>query len=415
VRTGGATMPRSVAILRPQRLHPLEQVAAAAGVDEVDQVRRQLEAQRVDLDLGGEQLRGVDGRECRGGRGRLDVLGILLLDPGRGDEHEAAGEHERDLRQPRDQAEREGGEPGDPQRRPAGGHLAHDVGAHVVLARRAGHDQTGGDREQQGGDLGHQAVADRQQAVGGDRLAEGHAVLPHADREAAEQVHERDDDRRDRVTLDELGRTVHRTVEVGLGVHLRAAATSLVLVDEARVQVGVDGHLLTRHRVQREPGADLGDPAGAVGDDDELDDEQDREDDQPDDQRPADHEVAERVDDLAGEAVEQHQASGADVEGEPEQRHHQDHGGERREVERAAHEHRGHQDEQRDGDVQRDQQVEQHRGKRHHEHHDDEHDADGHRELAQPLQWHELLQDMTGRCSGSRPWHHAVRLRPGVE
>ena len=215
-----------------------------------------------------------------------------------------------------------------------------DVGAHVAVVDRAGHDQAGRDREQQRRDLGDQAVADRQQAVGRDRLADRHAHLADADREAADQVDQRDDDRGDRVALDELRRTVHRAVEVGLGVHLGATAAGLVLVDEAGVQVGVDRHLLAGHRVEGEAGADLGDPAGAVGDDDELDDEQDREDDQADDQRAADHEVAEGVDHLAGVAVEQHQPGGADVERQPEERHHQQHGRERREVERPVHEHR---------------------------------------------------------------------------
>jgi hypothetical protein len=110
----------------------------------------------------------------------------------------------------------------------------------------------------------------------------------------------RDDDRGDRVALDELGGTVHRAVEVGLGGDLLAAPSRLVLVDEAGVEVGVDGHLLAGHRVEGESGGDLGDAAGAVGDDDELDDHQDDEDDQADDERAADDEVAERVDDLTG-------------------------------------------------------------------------------------------------------------------
>ena len=65
------------------------------------------------------------------------------------------------------------------------------------------------------------------------------------------------------------------------------------LVDGAGLQVGVDGHLLARHRVQGEARGDFGDAAGAVGDDHELDDDQDQEDDDADDEVAADHEVAE--------------------------------------------------------------------------------------------------------------------------
>ena len=59
-------------------------------------------------------------------------------------------------------------------------------------------------------------------------------------------------------------------------------------------------HLLAGHGVEGEPGADLGDALGALGDDDELDDGDDQEDHHADDQVAADHELAEGVDDLAG-------------------------------------------------------------------------------------------------------------------
>ena len=317
---------------------------------------------------------------------RLGVALRLGVDPRRGEQHQAAGDDEGELGQARDQAQRETAEAGDAQRHLPGHQLAHDVGAHVVLTRVAGDDEAGGDREQQGRDLGDEAVADGEQAVGVDGVAEGHAVLGDPDGEAADQVDQRDDDGGDRVALDELRGTVHRAVEVGLGVHLAAALAGLVLVDQAGVQVGVDGHLLAGHRVEGEAGADLGHAAGTVGDDDELDDEQDREHDQADDQRAADHEVAEGVDHLAGEAVEEHEAGGADVEREAEQRHHQDDGRERGEVERAVHEHRGQQDQQRADDVERDQQVEHDGRQRDDQHHHDEDDADGNAEL-----WSERL------------------------
>ena len=217
--------------------------------------------------------------------------------------------------------------------------LGGDAAAHVAGGGRAGHDQAGGDREQQRGDLRDQAVADGQQAVVVHRVGRRHALLEHADREAADQVDDGDDDGGDGVALDELGATVHRAVEVGLGGDVGAALLGLVLVDQAGVEVGVDRHLLAGHRVEGEPGADLGDPLGALGDHDDLHDDQDQEDDQADDQRAADDEVAERVDDLAGVAVAQHQPGGADVEREPEQGGDQQQGREDGEVERPLHEH----------------------------------------------------------------------------
>ena len=183
-----------------------------------------------------------------------------------------------------------------------------------------------------------------EQAVGADRLARGHALLQHADREAADQVDQRDDHGGDGVALDELGATVHGAVEVGLGGDLLAAPAGLVLVDEPGVEVGVDRHLLAGHRVEGEPRPDLGDPGGTVGDDGQLDDDEDREDDQADDQRAADDDVPERVDDVPGVPVAQHQPGRGDVERQPQDRADQDERREDRELQRLAHLHRHEQD-----------------------------------------------------------------------
>ena len=94
----------------------------------------------------------------------------------------------------------------------------------------------------------HEAVADRQQAVGGDGVGQRQVVLGHADGQAAEQVDGGDDDGGDGVATDELGGPVHRSVEVGLVGDLLPPPACLALVDGAGVQVGIDGHLLAGHR-----------------------------------------------------------------------------------------------------------------------------------------------------------------------
>ena len=163
--------------------------------------------------------------------------------------------------------------------------------------------------------------------------------LQDADREAADEVDGDDDDGGDRVALHELRGTVHRTVEVGFFGDLAAAALGLVLVDEAGVEVGVDRHLLTGHRVEGEARRDLGDASGTVRDHDELDHDEDQEDDEADDHRAADDEVAERLDDLARVAVQQHEPGDRHVQREPEQRRDEEVRREDREVEDARREH----------------------------------------------------------------------------
>ena len=64
----------------------------------------------------------------------------------------------------------------------------------------------------------------------------------------------------------------------------RRRRRGLGLVDQPGREVGVDRHLLAGHGVQGEPGRDLGDAAGALGDDDEVHDHQDGEDDHADDE-----------------------------------------------------------------------------------------------------------------------------------
>ena len=77
------------------------------------------------------------------------------------------------------------------------GELLADVAAEVVGAGGPGDDEARRDRDQQRGDLRHQAVADGQQAVGVDRVADG--LVPRWSTpmsEAADEVDSGDDDAR---------------------------------------------------------------------------------------------------------------------------------------------------------------------------------------------------------------------------
>src|SRR5207237_7607063 len=105
-----------------------------------------------------------------------------------------------------------------------------------------------------------------------------HLVLDHADVDAAQDVHESDDDGGDGVAADELGGTVHGAVEVGLLRDRLAALTGLLFGDMPAVQVGVDRHLLAGHGVQGETRGDFADSGGAFGDHHELNYHDDQED-----------------------------------------------------------------------------------------------------------------------------------------
>src|SRR5690606_1217346 len=159
------------------------------------------------------------------------------------------------------------------------GELGHYLVAEVLLGGGAGHDDAGSRRDHQRGHLGDQAVADGEDGETLQGLLEAHAQHGHAHYEAADDVDDGDDDARDGVAPDEFGRAVHGSVEVRLASDVAAAVLGFGLGDDAGVQIRIDGHLLAGHGVQGEAGRDLGDAAGALGNDDELDDDQDDEND----------------------------------------------------------------------------------------------------------------------------------------
>ena len=118
-------------------------------------------------------------------------------------------------------------------------------------------------------------------------------MIGDADHDAAGEVERDDDERRNRVAFDELSGAVHRAVEIGLALNGFALAPRAVGVENAGVHVGIDRHLLSRHRVEREARGDLRDALRTARDDDELNGHEDRKDDQSDDQVAANDEIAE--------------------------------------------------------------------------------------------------------------------------
>ena len=72
------------------------------------------------------------------------------------------------------------------------------------------------------------------------------------------------------------------------------------MVNQAGVQIGVDGHLFTRHGVEGKARAHFGDPFAPFGDHHEVDDHQDDEHHNTDHVVAADHHFTEGLDHLTG-------------------------------------------------------------------------------------------------------------------
>ena len=168
-----------------------------------------------------------------------------------------------------------------------------------ALHARLRDEDTGRRRDDEGRNLAGEAVTDGEQRVGLRGGTEGHALLGHADDDAADDVDEGDEQRGDGVSAHEFRGTVHGTEEGGFFLQRGAPGLRHLLVDETGREIGIDRHLLAGHRVEGEASRDFRDTARTLGDDDEVHDDENREHDDADDEVAAHHEVAEGFDDVA--------------------------------------------------------------------------------------------------------------------
>ena len=138
---------------------------------------------------------------------------------------------------------------------------------------------------------------------------------------------------------------------------LESAGGGGEFVDDAGVEFGVDRHLFTRHGVEGEARRDLGDTASALGDDDKIDDDENDENDSADDVVSLDEHMAEGFDDISGEAVEQDESRGGDVQRESQQCDRKENGGKGGELWRILHIDDHEQDHQRNADVHGEKEI----------------------------------------------------------
>ncbi|KAG1449215.1 hypothetical protein G6F57_016679 [Rhizopus arrhizus] len=237
--------------LATHALDPRHQLAALVGVHQRNQPVAHFQAQRIDR---AQLVPAQFGGRCRCGRaaqrierGRVTARGrrigcrcLLLAVQLPGDEAEDRRQRQESdvghARHQPDQAEDAGG---DRQRAGLAEHLAgHGLG-HVLRTRGTGDQHRHRAGHQQGRQLRHQAVTDRQQGIGGGRLAERHAVLHHAHGQAAEHVDEQDQDAGDGIAADELAGTVHRAVEVRFLADFLAARLGLFTRQQSGVERAV--------------------------------------------------------------------------------------------------------------------------------------------------------------------------------
>ena len=191
--------------------------------------------------------------------------------------------------------------------------------ADVIAFADAGHDNRCGSRQQQRRDLGDQTVTNGQQYVLAERVAGIEIVFKNTDTDTADHVDDQHHDPGDGVTANKLRRAVHRTVEVCFFRYFLSAVSGLLLVNQTRVQIGVDSHLFARQRIQGKARGNLGNTFRPFGDHHEVDDHQDDKHHETDDEIAADDHLTKGFNDLTRRAfafmtVQQHHAGRGDVQ-----------------------------------------------------------------------------------------------------
>ena len=371
-------------IARQLAAQPLDLVGeplSRLAVDKAEQRIPKFQTDQVDGQRAADRFLGQRRRICGGGGSGAAGVEPFALQPRHGESAEArdAAQHgegqERHARHDRQRQQHAGGQT-------EGAGIAAKLREQSLVGRtrsaRLRHQKTGGDGNQQGGNLRHQAVADGQAHIGVGGLQNRHVVAERADGNAADGVDAGDHEARNRVAAHELSRAVHRAEKVALVLKLLAATPRLVLVDEAGGHIGVDSHLLAGHGVEGKTRRDFGDTARTLGDDDEIDDGENGEHDHADDEIAAHHHIGEGRHDLSRRvfalmAAHQHKARRAEIHRQAEQGGDEEDGGERAEFQRLVDEQDRHQNDDGKGDGNRQSEIHHDRRDRQHQHGEDNH------------------------------------------
>ena len=277
------------------------------------------------------------------------------------------------------------------------GQLRSGLLGHRLGCGHPGHDDGGGQRQEQGWNLGNQAVTNGQEHINARRVAHGQIVLPDANRQTTHDVDDQNQQACHGVTADEFGSTVHGAEEIRLLGQLFPAFFGGFLIDHTRVQIGIDRHLLARHGVQCEARIDLGHTTRTLGHHKEVHDHQNHKDDETNNVISTDHELAKRSNHLARRlgafvAIDQDDPGRGHVQGQTQHGGEQQNRRKRRKFQRLARTDGDHDDHQADHDVEGEQDVQQQRGQRNHQHRHDQQDQGGQTQTRQ-IEARKVLSD----------------------
>ena len=222
-------------------------------------------------------------------------------------------------------------------------------------------------------------------------------MLEHTDGDPADDVNGKNEQAGNGIAFNELGRTVHGTIEIRLLGNLGPAMLGFVLIDQAGVEIRINGHLFAGHGIQGETGTYFGDPAGTLGDHQEVDDHKNRKDHQTHGVVATDEYRTKGFDHLTGSvaalvAVQQNDPGGRHVQGQAQQRGHQQYRGERGKLHGPQGVDTDQQNDNRQGDVEREEHVQQKRRHGQNHHTEQAHQHDGNAQIS-PRQGFDVIED----------------------
>src|SRR5690606_31606847 len=225
----------------------------------------------------------------------------------------------RKLGQPRNQPEHCHHAGRNPQRTRTSAYLPGESCTHLRTTGHVRDHDAGRGGDDQRGDLRYESVSNRDDRVARSSFAERHTALYNTHENPANDIDGSDQKAGYGISLHELGRTVHRTVEVRLTRYLVAPPAGFIFIYETCREVGIDRHLLARHCIERETGCYLGHTPGTLRDDDEIDAHKDDEDHQSHGEIATHHELAERLNHRACMSFGEYESGTAHVQGKPEE------------------------------------------------------------------------------------------------
>ncbi len=267
--------------------------------------------------------------------------------------------------------------------------------------------------EMTSGNLCHQPVPDGQQRVVLGRRRHIQIMLQDSDDEPTNDIDEQNHDPCHGISAHKLAGPIHGPIKIRFLGNIEATLTGFFLTDQTGIEIGIDGHLFTGHGIQGKTGAHLSNSARSFGDHDKVDDHQDQENHDPHCKIPPHQKVSKGLDDLPrrirpGMPFQQYDPGGGHIQGQTQQRGHQQDCRKGGKLEGFQRIHADQQHHDRNGDVEGKKDIQQKGRQRQHHHAQHQNDENGTGQslasgsFEQTLNRHQrIVHDVLTRFSGS--------------